>query len=325
MLAIVSASISFASIVVIAVAFARASPSPARRSRRRVVSLIRSASRVVASTPRASSRVAPRVVARRTFAVAVRRASSPSVARRRRDDSRRASSRRRDGPCGSCGLIRRSVWFVWSHPTVLCAWVRSAGVGDLRRHSIARASPTTMAALHPRMKWCEREDKVYLTIELPDAKDAAVTIEAREFTFRATAAGATYEERIALFADVSKEKSTYAVTARQVFCVLIKEEAKWWERLVREGEKKPANLHVDFDRWADEDDDAGDVDTSGFDMQSMMGGRAVGWAAVGCREGWISRNSWLAWAAAARAAARANRAAARANRTWPSSKSSSRA
>ena len=80
MLAIVSASISFASIVVIAVAFARASPSPARRSRRRVVSSIRSASRVVASTPRASSRVAPRVVARRTFAVAVRRASSPSVA-----------------------------------------------------------------------------------------------------------------------------------------------------------------------------------------------------------------------------------------------------
>ena len=129
-----------------------------------------------------------------------------------------------------------------------------------------------MATLHPRMKWCEREDKVYLTIELPDAKDAAVTIEAREFTFRATAAGATYEERIALFADVSKEKSTYAVTARQVFCVLIKEEAKWWERLLREGEKKPANLHVDFDRWADEDDDAGDVDTSGFDMQSMMGG-----------------------------------------------------
>ena len=164
-----------------------------------------------------------------------------------------------------------------------------------------------MATLHPRMKWCEREDKVYLTIELPDAKDAAVTIEAREFTFRATAAGATYEERIALFADVSKEKSTYAVTARQVFCVLIKEEAKWWERLLREGEKKPANLHVDFDRWADEDDDAGDVDTSGFDMQSMMGARRVGWAAVGCREGWISRNSWLAWAAAARAAARANR------------------
>ena len=131
-----------------------------------------------------------------------------------------------------------------------------------------------MATLHPRMKWCEREDKVYLTIELPDAKDAEVTIEAREFTFRATAAGATYEERIALFADVSKEKSTYAVTERQVFCVLIKEEAKWWERLLREGEKKPANLHVDFDRWADEDDDAGDIDTSGFDMQSMMGGGA---------------------------------------------------
>ena len=38
------------------------------------------------------------------------------------------------------------------------------------------------------------------------------------------------------------------------------------------GEKKPANLHVDFEGRADEDDDAGDVDTSMFDMQSMMAG-----------------------------------------------------
>jgi hypothetical protein len=121
MLAIVSASISFASIVVIAVAFARASPSPARRSRRRVVSLIRSASRVVASTPRASSRS-------RLASSRVGRSPSPSVARRRRlsrlrrrDDSRRASS-----------TTRRSVWFVWSSPTVR---VRLGSIRGRRRSS----------------------------------------------------------------------------------------------------------------------------------------------------------------------------------------------
>jgi hypothetical protein len=122
MLAIVSASISFASIVVIAVAFARASPSPARRSRRRVVSSIRSASRVVASTPRASSRVSSRVVARRTFAVA-----SPSrvVAVCRAPSSRRFAPR-------VVGATRRSVWFVWSYPMVR---VRLGSIRGRRRSS----------------------------------------------------------------------------------------------------------------------------------------------------------------------------------------------
>jgi HSP20 family molecular chaperone IbpA len=139
------------------------------------------------------------------------------------------------------------------------------------------AMTTTTTTLHPRIKWCEREDKVYLTIELPDAKNVRVDIDARTFEFSAEdASGRKYAETLRLYKPVKKDQSTYATTERQVFCALIKEDAEWWERLLASGEKKPANLHVDFDKWADEDDDAGDVDTSMFDMQSMMGGGGGG-------------------------------------------------
>ena len=120
-------------------------------------------------------------------------------------------------------------------------------------------STPSQTPLHPRIKWCEREDKVYLTIELPDAREVEVTIDAETFEFSAKdASGRAYAETLRLYKPVKKDESTYATTERQVFCALVKEDADWWERLLAAGEKKPANLHVDFDKWADEDDDAGE-------------------------------------------------------------------
>ena len=46
-------------------------------------------------------------------------------------------------------------------------------------------STPSQTPLHPRIKWCEREDKVYLTIELPDAREVEVTIDAETFEFSA--------------------------------------------------------------------------------------------------------------------------------------------
>lgn len=138
-----------------------------------------------------------------------------------------------------------------------------------------------MATLHPSVKWCEREDKVYLTIEVQDAQKVAVKIEETCFDFGCeTPDGRKYAEKLELFEKVKMDACTYATTGRQVFAVLVKETPKWWGKLLPSGAKKPANLKVDFDKWADEDDDdVGDVDTSGFDMQSMMaamGGGAGG-------------------------------------------------
>lgn len=136
---------------------------------------------------------------------------------------------------------------------------------------------TANDAKHPFIKWAEREDKVYMTFELADAKDVEIAIEKDKITFSATSGGEKYAETVGFYKAISSEKSTYAVTARQVFCVLVKEDAEWWSRLLPSAAGKMNNVHVDFDKWADEDDDdAADIDTSGFDMQSMMAGMGGG-------------------------------------------------
>lgn len=39
--------------------------------------------------------------------------------------------------------------------------------------------------------------------------------------------------------------------------MLEKAEKKWWEKLLRGNEKTPHYVKVDWDKWVDEDDDAG--------------------------------------------------------------------
>lgn len=55
---------------------------------------------------------------------------------------------------------------------------------------------------HPTTKWAQRSDKVYITIELPDAKDVKLTLEPEgRFYFSATSGTANirYELDLELF------------------------------------------------------------------------------------------------------------------------------
>lgn len=165
----------------------------------------------------------------------------------------------------------------WSSCVIRRRFVRVYAARGERTRGETNTQNASMTAKHPSVKWAEREDKVYMTFELADAKDVEIAIEKDKITFSASSGGEQYAETIAFYKAISSEKSTYAVTARQVFCVLVKEDAEWWSRLLPAAAGKMNNVHVDFDKWADEDDDeAQDIDTSGFDMQSMMAGMGGG-------------------------------------------------
>lgn len=61
---------------------------------------------------------------------------------------------------------------------------------------------------HPEVKWAERLDKVYITVLLPDAKNAKVDLDPEGiFTFNATAGAADhpYELKLDLFDKVNVE------------------------------------------------------------------------------------------------------------------------
>jgi hypothetical protein len=51
------------------------------------------------------------------------------------------------------------------------------------------------------------------------------------------------------------QASKISVGVRSIFCIVEKTEAKWWNKLVRDDQKAPHFVKVDWDKWVDEDDD----------------------------------------------------------------------
>ena len=128
---------------------------------------------------------------------------------------------------------------------------------------------------HPSTKWAQRSDKVYLTIELPDAKDVKLNLKPEghfSFLAKGPADDIPYELDLELFDAVNVEESKAAVAPRTICYLIKKAENKWWPRLVKKEGKPPVFLKVDWDKWQDEDDedlgigDFGDMDFSKLDM-----------------------------------------------------------
>ncbi|XP_028775912.1 uncharacterized protein OsI_027940-like isoform X2 [Neltuma alba] len=133
---------------------------------------------------------------------------------------------------------------------------------------------------HPEVKWAQRSDKVYITVQLPDAKNAKVDL-APEGVFTFSASGGAenhlYELKLELFGKVNVEESKINIGVRNIFCVVQKAEDGWWKKLLRGEGKAPHYIKVDWDKWVDEDDDngLGDLDLGGMDF-SKFGGMGDG-------------------------------------------------
>ncbi|CAL0311092.1 unnamed protein product [Lupinus luteus] len=135
---------------------------------------------------------------------------------------------------------------------------------------------------HPEVKWAQRVDKVYVTVQLADSKDAKVDLTPDGvFTFSASAGtgGNQYELKLELFDKVNVEESKINVGMRSIFCVVQKAESEWWKRLLRAEGKAPHYVKVDWDKWVDEDEDeGGEPDLGGMDFSKFggMGDDAMG-------------------------------------------------
>ncbi|KAG8485258.1 hypothetical protein CXB51_021335 [Gossypium anomalum] len=132
---------------------------------------------------------------------------------------------------------------------------------------------------HPEVRWAERADKVYITVLLPDSKNAKVNLEPEGvFTLSANAGADNnlYELKLDLYDKVNVEESKISIGVRNIVCVLEKAEKVWWKKLLRGEGKAPHYIKVDWDKWVDEDEDndPGDIDLGGMDFSSFgnMGG-----------------------------------------------------
>ncbi|KAL9332258.1 hypothetical protein ACSQ67_001868 [Phaseolus vulgaris] len=134
---------------------------------------------------------------------------------------------------------------------------------------------------HPEVKWAQRVDKVYVTVQLADSKNAKVDLTPEGvFTFSGSAGSEDhqYELKLELFEKVNVEESKINVGVRSIFCVVQKAEIGWWKRFLRAEGKTPHYVKVDWDKWVDEDEEegSGEPDLGGMDFSKFGGMGADG-------------------------------------------------
>ncbi|KAL0484600.1 alpha-1,6-mannosyltransferase [Acrasis kona] len=130
--------------------------------------------------------------------------------------------------------------------------------------------------LSPIVKWAQRSDRLYLTIELYESKNAKVAISSdmKHLLFEAEAKGKLY----ALDLDLHGTVQPFSDQSRQIYygtrwikILLYKsnENAHFWPRLLADKYNKPPFLKIDWDNWVeDEDEETLKREESWFDVDT---------------------------------------------------------
>jgi prostaglandin-E synthase len=128
---------------------------------------------------------------------------------------------------------------------------------------------------HPNLKWAERKDKLFVTIELIEVKDAKIDIvnESR-LTFSGTSEGKQYSLDIELFGEVNKEESKWTLDARNIFLSIKKKTKGPHWNFINKDKKKYNNIKVDWALYVDEDEEEEKMggDFGGFPGMGGFGG-----------------------------------------------------
>jgi len=120
----------------------------------------------------------------------------------------------------------------------------------------------------PPCKWAQRKERVYITVDVTDATDVHVAFEDRKAAFSGKLKdGTAFGHTFTLCGEILPEESSFKALGRELQINLKKKDAKagYWERLTEEPTKASKGfLSCDWDRWVDEDEDAGEVPDFGY-------------------------------------------------------------
>lgn len=137
-----------------------------------------------------------------------------------------------------------------------------------------------MSAHTPPVKWAQRKDSIFLTIDIPDAKDATITLTANNLVFKGTSEGQEFALDMEFFkpVDPEHEGSKYTVRPRDVHFHIMKAEAEdeHWPRLLKDKRAAKRFVKTDWSRYVDEDEEKDGFDTSHMGDGAMNFGGAGG-------------------------------------------------
>jgi len=127
----------------------------------------------------------------------------------------------------------------------------------------------------PAVMWAQRNDKLYVTINVEDCQNPVINFESDKVVFSGTGGPdkLDYELTMTFYGDIEPTQSKFATLSRHIPMIIRKKDSgTYWPRLLKEA-RKVHWLKTDFEKWRDEDDS--DVDESkdeAFeDMMKKMG------------------------------------------------------
>jgi cytosolic prostaglandin-E synthase len=128
--------------------------------------------------------------------------------------------------------------------------------------------------MQPTVLWAQRDDFVWLTVDVPNADDIRVDLTSESLKFGCKADGKEYSFEMKFFKPIVKEESKF-LKHRLIDFALKKQDEEEWPRLISES-KKLAWIKVDWSKWQDSD---AEDEAPGFDVSNMGGFGDMGFGA----------------------------------------------
>ena len=125
----------------------------------------------------------------------------------------------------------------------------------------------------PILKWAQRKDKLFITINVVHTKKPTIEIEGKKMKYQGTDGSINYSFDIELYDEIDKENSKYTLDARNIFLKLKKKkEGPYWPRLTSD-KVKYHWIEVDWVYFTEEDEEeeAKEPNFEGQDFGDMGG------------------------------------------------------
>ena len=109
----------------------------------------------------------------------------------------------------------------------------------------------------PDLKWAQRKDRLFITIDLPDVENPQINLKPEgKLLFEGKVKTAEYLIDLDLFKEVVVEESRWNLKGRNIFLNIAKKDKdeEYWPRLTKEKMKHP-HIKVDWTRWVEEEDE----------------------------------------------------------------------
>ena len=122
-----------------------------------------------------------------------------------------------------------------------------------------------MVSSIPNIKWAERKDRLFVTIELNEVKEPKINLtDDNRLTFTGKVENTSYNLDIELFGEVNKAESKWTLDTRNILINIKKKNKGPYWNYINKDKKKYNFIHVDWQMFLDEDEEEGMKSFPGF-------------------------------------------------------------